>query len=206
MLVLSLCDFSGNWPAPFKRYGYEILTVDIKRGDDVRDFDRVIRSVAGREVDVLLMAPPCTHFTVSGAQYWPAKDADGRTAEMLNLVDACLRIRDAVRPRVWALENPIGRLPKLRPETLGRYALKFNPCDYALWADDPQADAYTKATCLWGEFKAPLKCPVQPVRVCSQGSWVQRLGGSSDRTKELRSMTPQGFARAFAHANAKRLP
>jgi len=43
---------------------------------------------------------------------------------------------------------------------------------------------------------------VAPVRVCSQGSRVQRLGGKSDKTKELRSMTPMGFARAFYAANS----
>lgn len=34
----------------------------------------------------VLAAPPCTDFTISGSQYWAAKDADGRTAESLKLV------------------------------------------------------------------------------------------------------------------------
>jgi hypothetical protein len=44
--------------------------------------------------------------------------------------------------------------------------------------------------------------PVVKVRTSSQGSWIQRLGGSSERTKELRSVTPLGFAYAFAKANS----
>ena len=71
--------------------------------------------------------------------------------------------------------------------------LTFNPCDFG--------DAYTKRTLLWGEFTLPQKTPVEPVRVCSQGSWIQKLGGKSARTKMLRSMTPAGFARAFFEAN-----
>ena len=31
----------------------------------------------------------------------------------------------------------------------------------------------------------------------------QKLGGKSERTKELRSMTPMGFARAFCAANSR---
>lgn len=56
-----------------------------------------------------------------------------------------------------------------------------------------------------GDFAIAKRWPeprrLEPIRVCSQGSWVQRLGGKSERTKELRSMTPDGFARAFALAN-----
>ena len=59
-----------------------------------------------------------------------------------------------------------------------------------------------KKTGLWGKFNRDLpRNDVEPLRVCSQGSWVQRLGGKSDKTKELRSMTPLGFAYAFYAAN-----
>ena len=90
-------------------------------------------------------------------------------------------------------ENPVGRLPRLVPE-LGKPRMYFNPCDYG--------DPYTKKTGLWGDFNTNLpKNPVEPERVCKQGSWVQKLGGKSERTKELRSMTPPGFAQAFFEAN-----
>jgi len=42
---------------------------------------------------------------------------------------------------------------------------------------------------------------VEPVKVCEQGSWLQKLGGKSEKTKTLRSATPMGFARAFYEAN-----
>jgi competence protein ComEC len=33
------------------------------------------------------------------------------------------------------------------------------------------------------------------------GNWIMKLGGKSERTKELRSMTPLGFAYAFCASN-----
>jgi hypothetical protein len=42
---------------------------------------------------------------------------------------------------------------------------------------------------------------VEPVRTSRQGSWLQALGGAGERTKEARSVTPDGFARAFYFAN-----
>ena len=109
---------------------------------------------------------------------------------MLRIVDVCM-------PDFWVIENPVGRLGKLIPE-LGR-PFYFNPCDYG--------DPYTKKTCLWGEFTPPLPLfsgeinKVPPV-VSKHGSWHQtKLGGKSERTKEIRSMTPRGFAKAFYNAN-----
>jgi hypothetical protein len=103
---------------------------------------------------------------------------------------------DFCKPDWWALENPVGRLHTLLPE-LGK-PWYFQPCDYG--------DPYTKKTALYGKFMRPLPLwvgdrSVKPVRVSSQGSWVQKLGGKSERTKELRSATPMGFARAFFAAN-----
>jgi len=126
----------------------------------------------------------------------------------------------------YCIENPVGRISKLRP-WLGspRY---FDPCDYAgylgltnsehneldrirrkdgkgvTWEEIEMVmklNAYTKKTGLWGNFEMPEKDPIEPVRCAPQGSWTQKLGGSSERTKELRSMTPLGFAKAFYQAN-----
>lgn len=150
---------------------------------------------AASRLTALSVPPPCTAFAGSGAQYWPAKDKDGRTLEGLSIVDACLRAVAIYNPDWWVLENPVGRLRRW----LGPPSLSFNPCDFGGWGDE--SDAYTKKTLLWGNFQHPEKRPVEPVRACSQGSWVQKLGGKSERTKELRSMTPNGFARAFFAAN-----
>ena len=190
-LILSLCDLSGNWPKFYTpEDGYEVMLVDLKKGQDVRWLYHL-----GRPVHGILAAPPCTAFARSGAQYWPKKDEDGTTLEGLAIVDACLRAVAIYQPVFWALENPVGRLRRY----LGPPRMMFNPCDYG--------DPYTKKTCLWGEFNIPEKNPVEPVfirdsvrgRAYSPIHW--RTGGKSERTKELRSMTPLGFARAFREAN-----
>lgn len=205
--VLSLCDYSGQWARPWRAGGWQVILIDTEQDDQAEHgIDRVaadVRLVTLPElalpvdsVDVILAAPPCTVFTNSGAQYW-SKRSPGEMLEALGVVDACLRLVHVYRPRVWAIENPIGRLEKW----LGRHAGEFDPYEYAGYAADPPKDAYTKRTRLWGNFKLPEHKPLEPVRVCSQGSWIQKLGGKSKRTKRLRSTTPEGFAEAFYQAN-----
>lgn len=151
-------------------------------------------------------------FSGSGAQYWPAKDADGTTAHALAIVDACVELARTLSPNAWVLENPTGRLWKLRPE-LGT-PWYFQPHNFAGYCEQPTTDPetwgipeglqscrYTKRTGLVGVFNKPEHRDMPPVRYSSQGSWLQKLGGKSERTKELRSMTPVGFARAFYASN-----
>ena len=199
--MLSLFDRSGAWPRPYADAGAQVLTVDLMDALPGTDYpgrrheraDVMALPAFGGRWGVVLLAPPCTEFAVSGARWFAAKDADGRTAAAIALVRAALNVVHELRPRVWALENPTGRLARLVPE-VGPVRLSFDPCDYG--------DAWTKRTHLWGWFNTALaRTPVEPVRVCSQGSWLQKLGGKSERTKVLRSTTPMGFARAFAMAN-----
>lgn len=199
--ILDLCGGTGSWSKPYREAGYSVTVVDPladKIGGNysgtVGEFlDELQAEDFPPRFHGVLAAPPCDHFSVSGAQYWPAKDADGRTAAAVQIVRDCLEVIDLVKPEFWALENPVGRIEKLVPE-IGPRMLVFNPCDFG--------DAYTKRTHLWGEFNPFLvKTPVEPVRACAQGSWLQKLGGKSAKTKRLRSMTPPGFAKAFFNAN-----
>lgn len=126
----------------------------------------------------------------------------------------------------WAVENPVGRIGQLcgledpywfQPwEFAGNVAMseadtrklmvigetpleQINRQDAMLVM---QSNRYTKKTGLWGDFNRELKKhPLAPIRCCSQGSPLQKLGGKSDRTKEIRSLTPVGFAQAFYEAN-----
>ena len=184
--ILSLFDYSGNWPKYYKENGYDVLQVDIKYDLDVLKLEK---ADLPDNLYGVLAAPPCTDFSGSGAQYWKIKDSDGRTNASLALVDKTLEIISWFPElKFWALENPVGRLSTLRP-SLGK-PWYFQPCDYG--------DAYTKKTGLWGKFNKDLvKTPVKP----DPNSWIMKLGGKSERTKELRSMTPLGFAKAFYEAN-----
>lgn len=198
--LLSLFDYSGNWARPFVDAGWDAILWDIKHTQDMfytfseiaEFFHENIFDNYGT-VDGILAAPPCTDFAVSGAQYWKAKDKDGRTDKSLQMIYQVLAIVDLCRPDFWALENPVGRLNKLVPELASCGPWYFQPWEYG--------DPYTKKTGIWGDFNIPDKSPVEPIRYCKQGSWTQQLGGKSERTKELRSMTPAGFAQAFFEAN-----
>jgi hypothetical protein len=167
----------------------------------------------GQRIVGVLSAPPCTHFSGSGARHWAGKDADGRTGEAIRIVLDCLHVVHLCKPDWHALENPVGRIARLVPEVGGMPdKFIFDPCDFATLADGDQlTEAYTKKTCLWGSFKSPkyLADRVEPVMFERtrkdgskvRGSWMwANLGGKSERTKALRSKTPTGFARAFALA------
>lgn len=181
-IILDLCGGTGSWSKPWAEAGYDVRLVTLP-DNDVREY-RPPKNVYG-----VLAAVPCDDFAGCGAQYWKAKDKDGRTLSSLEVLTACLRIIIECRPKFWALENPVGRLKRW----MGEPKMMFNPCDYG--------DPYTKKTLLWGSFNEPKKNPVKPKKVCSQGSWIQRLGGKSEKTKRLRSITPPGFAQAFYDAN-----
>jgi hypothetical protein len=180
-------------------------------------------------VDAIIAAPPCTDFTNSGAWKWKEKDADGRTAASTELVYQTLRTVEFFKPDWWVLENPVGRIHKLVP-TLGK-PFAFDPADYAGHMATPEDEEtiarlramtieemtqqdiedikrlnlYTKKTWLFGDFNrdglAAAKRRIEPIRATKQGSWTQRLGGKSEKTKAARSATPDGFALAFFQAH-----
>lgn len=191
-IIISLFDYSGVWSEPYRKAGCRVLQVENKLGFDVFKWNyKIIKpaSVAG-----ILAAPPCTDFAVSGAQYWAKKDKDGRTSASVKLIRKTLEIIKYFNPSFWALENPVGRLNTLIPELMQYGPWYFEP----FWYGDP----WSKKTGLWGKFNHPkTSAIVKPVRFSEQGSWTQLLGGKSEQTKELRSITPPGFARAFYKAN-----
>ena len=122
--------------------------------------------------------------------------------------------------QAWYVENPVGALGRLwrRPDFV------FSPFEYGGYlmetdihpqypAHIPARDAYCKKTCIWcgPEFKLPPKRSVEPVRVvygrkrtggtCQYAPQAAGLGGKSRRTKNIRSSTPRGWARAVFEAN-----
>lgn len=236
--LLSLFDESGVMSQPFWDNGWDVIQWDIKLHEfmDINLLEDVETVLDMFEyVDGIIAQPPCTDFTVSGAQYWPKKDANGTTAKSLELVYQVMRLANLFTPTdpdyddvfFWVCENPVGRLPKLLPE-LGK-PLIVNPYEFAGYiphtaqtlsrlntirakngcgVTDCEAEfvvkhnAYTKKTCLFGNFNRNLvRKEIEPVKCAPQGSFTQRYGGKSDKTKELRSKAPQGLALAFYEAN-----
>ena len=174
-----------------KEAGYNIIGVDPRNGTGSvvslwAEIENDWGDLYPGDVHGVLMAPPCTEFSGSGARWWKGKDATSPSLILLavGLVRLCLRIKDHFRPQWWALENPVGRLPKF----IGPWEYTFQPCDYG--------DPWTKRTCMWGNHVQPPTAPVEP----TEGSKHWRLPPSPDRAA-LRSETPPGFARAFFEAN-----
>lgn len=242
--LLSLFDYSGRWALPFHNAGWNVIQLDIKRGNDLNDFKSIedIFDWGITDVDGIIAAPPCTDFAASGAQYWPKKDANGTTEKSLELVRQVQRFANLFYPTdpeyfeeggtfFWACENPVGRFGKLSGEENPLY---FDPYEFAGYLNPTKKqlkeldrirakngegvtaeenelvldlNAYTKKTGLWGCFNRELiKKPIAPVKTSKQGSPTQRLGGKSDKTKEERSFTPDGFAQAFFEANCNWAP
>lgn len=173
-MILDLCSGSGNWSLPYREAGYDVLRIDLP--EDVRLLEKINKPVHG-----ILAAPPCTVFSLAGA--WVQRSPD-EIKLALSVVDACLRVVVAHRPKWWALENPTGRLRRY----LGKPSMTFDPCDFG--------NPYTKRTDLWGEFNPPTRTPVIPA-----GSIIDVAGMKSSSSKAERAKTPLGFARAFAKAN-----
>ncbi len=235
--LLSLFDYSGTWSDPFAKNGWNVIQWDIKIAEfmDINNVGSVEEALDLFEhVDGIVAAPPCTEFTVSCNRLWDMKDGDGRTAAALQLVHQTQKLVNLFTPTdmeyhgtfFWALENPVGRLPKLVPE-LGE-PWYFNAHEYAGWLNPSRrkitalnkirkkngvgltreefnlvvnANAYTKKTGLFGDFNRELvKKPIDPVKCAPQGSFTQRFNGGS-KGKEERSITPEGFALAFYEAN-----
>lgn len=195
-IILDLCGGTGAWSKPYAEAGYDVRIWTLPEIDVCKVGLQNLPKAYG-----VLAAPPCEHFAGSGAQYWKAKNQDGRTKAALDIVHACLDIIEYTEPVFWALENPVGRLGKLLKHRLGEISMIFNPCDFAGLADEPQKEAYTKKTCLWGNFWPPKKKPTNVMRGEKYKTPIWKYGGKSERTKRLRSITPAGFARAFFESN-----
>jgi hypothetical protein len=229
-VIVSLCDYSGNWPRPYADAGYTVIQFDLKHGDDCLQVQDVLDDVRDciinasdlapmrgcgthwREFKVVgvMAAPLCTTFANSGARWWPRHEEDGTRDMGVRLANACMDIIEALQPRWWALENPAGRLGRLVPRVGSAWF--FHPWQYAKAGTDPEENRYTKLTGIWGTATKPASdgLEMEPVMYektrkdgrTVRGSWMwAKLGGKSERTKALRSNTPDGFARAFMVAN-----
>jgi hypothetical protein len=185
--VISLFDASGEWSKPWAEAGFKVVTYDLQTGDDIRNFSAssLLEEHGNDNVWAVLAAPPCTDFASSGAQYWKSKDEDGRTKISNELVQQVIKTVELLRPAVWAMENPVGRMAKLNQ--LPPAQLIFQPILYG--------NPYTKKTLLWGNFNNKLpQAPVEP----TEGSKIIKITGEN---KYERSLTPDGFAYSFFVAN-----
>ena len=202
--VVSLFDRSGNMVRPWLEAGYQAITVDLQAADaepgrvhiraDILALDDEF-AAQFRPVAVFGF-PPCTDLAVSGARWFREKGLSGLIGG-LQLVEKARRICEA-SGAPWCLENPVSTLATYwrQPD------ITFDPWEYAGWSREPEAEGYTKRTCLWtgGGFLPPEKRRVEP----TLGSLMHRMPPSEDRAN-ARAVTPMGFARAvFARLHDRR--
>lgn len=148
--------------------------------------------------DVIFAFPDCTEFAGSGAKHGHTGLSSLHNAKM---VEKLANDYNAI----WMVENPVGKMSTLwrKPD---HYFHPFEYGDYMTGAEEsfhprmPARDAYTKKTCLWvgNGFVMPEKKPVK--HIGKFWGWAY-LGGKSAKTKQLRSLTPRGFAAAVYEAN-----
>lgn len=206
--ILSLCDRTGKMVLPWLEAGYDAITVDVQEQVNPhprrKHWKSDVRHARGYMQHLVFVAafPPCTHFAVSGARWFREKGLDV-LVEALEIVNACRKICET-SGAPWMLENPVGTLSTITETYWRGPDHSFNPNDYG--------DPYTKKTLLWtgGGFHMPpvikpgdmFESPtwVEP----SEGSKMHLLPPSADRA-DLRSETPEGFARAVFLANAPHL-
>ena len=107
-IILDLCGGTGSWSKPYEEAGYDVFIYTMPFWDiRVAEIDNIAPNRG--EIYGILAAPPCTHLASSGARWWKPKGKE-KLVEAMSVVDACLRIIFLMKPKFWALENPVGRL------------------------------------------------------------------------------------------------
>jgi hypothetical protein len=186
-VILDLCGGTASWSKPYKDAGYDVRLVTLPE-IDVRTY------IPPKNVYGVLAAPPCTEF--SKAKFFHGKgNYTHDFVKGLETVSACMRIILTCNPEFWVLENPSSGFLK---RWLYEPVYKFEPWEFG--------DDYQKTTALWGNFNKPIKS----VEIKPKGIIKFSLLKSKDIVPEYygiytrkirRSMTPQGFAKAFYEAN-----
>lgn len=199
-IILDLCGGTGAWSKPYKDAGYDVLVITLPKYDildqDVRNMLVALNPYG------IFAAPPCTMFSRARTTAKTPRDFEGA----MKVVRACLEViyrvqyKNRFGLKFWAMENPAGHLQRF----MGKPSFKFHPYDFG--------NHHSKQTFIWGNFNEPKKNPVK----LSEKELLQ----SRNNTRPLptipesyvmdikmkpvqvrRSITPQGFAKAFYKAN-----
>jgi hypothetical protein len=223
MVIWSLFDGSGIMGLPWAEAGHQVYCFNadganhgtykikmqhenlhyvncwIERGFDARRLDMGVP-----DPDVIFAFPDCTTLSAAGAKHERSESAMNAVIGHAQRVEELGRRYNAA----WMVENPVGKMSTLwrKPDHY------FDPYQYGGYMTGeeeqyhprmPGRDGYTKKTCIWagGGFRMPEHKPVD--HIGKFWGWAY-LGGKSPKTKQLRSLTPRGFARAVFEANASK--
>lgn len=216
-IILDLCGGTGSWSKVYKENGYDVrvLTLpdfDVENWKQDVEFIKLLHS---NEVYGILAAPPCTMFSIARNDKTAKNKRDLRKGiktvqACLDIIHECLYYPHEVSKnnlKFWALENPASGYLK---RFLGNPPFIFDPSEYG--------DNHTKKTALWGMFNEPKKTTKAITLKGDENNYVKSVekyfkdkahlipDGYRDKTglsmrTVVRSITPQGFAKAFFKAN-----
>ena len=188
MKILVACEKSGRVRDAFTRQGHyavscDILDTDVP-GPHIKGYlEDVIGN--GRDWDMIIAFPPCTHLAVSGARYFAQKKDLQEYAIGFFMMIAnrdCSKI---------GVENPVGIMSTIwrKPDQI------IQPWQFG----HPES----KKTCLW-LMGLPLLKPTNILPLPDRGYWdnqtpsgQNKLAPSPERAM-LRGITYQGIADAMA--------
>jgi len=229
-IVISLYDFTGEALRPWAEAGYSCYAFDIqhpKEGrvdqgicyqyadlHDLKTFLDLKDEFFNKDVVFGMAFPVCTDLSVAGSGRFKSKAEANPSfqTEAVSYAMWCANFFNMIDVPYF-VENPVSVLATKwrKPDYY------FHPYEYGGYIRDDEAahprwpeyiaprDAYKKKTCLWtgGGFVMPTKVAVDPEGYHGNGYSTQmmKLGGKSQRTKDIRSATPRGFAIAVCDAN-----
>ena len=229
--VISLYDYTGEALKPWAEAGYTCHAFDIQHDEagwvdrfegggsisfhkadlhDHKNLNAIFYAFADRSVAFGMAFPVCTDMAVSGAA-WFKKKAEANPSFQDEAVSHAVWCAELFRNLKipFFIENPVSVLAtkwrkpdySFHPYEYGGY-IPYGEEQHPRWPDFiAPRDAYPKKTCLWtgNGFKMPSKVAVEPESGHSRQHL--KLGGKSAKTKNIRSATPRGFARAVMLAN-----
>ncbi|WP_454864540.1 hypothetical protein [Pseudomonas rhizophila] len=212
-IAIFLCDLTGVMAAPWVEAGYEVILVDpqhpagvhrdglITRVGHIIDHPeawRVLRAaISTGRVAFVAGFPPCTDLAVSGARWFEAKRKADPAVQFkaMHVVWQC-QIIGELSGAPWFAENPVSQISSLwrKPDHT------FSPEHFTGFCPN---DNYTKKTCLWtgGGFSMPEQ--FKDMSLGPPDDRIHKCPPSAERAN-IRSATPEGFAKAVFLANSPR--
>lgn len=179
MKILVACEYSGTVRDAFIRAGHDAMSCDILPTDQPGPhYQGDVMDILGKDWDMLIAHPPCTHLAVSGARHFARKRESG---EQQAAIDFFMSMANSGIEKI-AIENPICIMSTVwrKPDQI------IQPWQYG--------HGETKATCLWLENLPPLT----PTNIVDgREARIHKMPPSADRWK-LRSKTYHGIADAMA--------
>jgi hypothetical protein len=161
MRVLDLFAGLEGWSAPWRDAGHEVCSVDFDENFPV-DIHADVMDLTPADLpwhpDVILASPPCEGFTVMniGKNWTRPNDIPPHAPKTplawraLGLVAATVDLITELQPAFWVMENPRGKLRKLRVVA---------PYERRTVTYCQLGETRMKPTDLWGGFPPSLVLP-----------------------------------------------